>query len=142
MDWWDIPIIPLSAADYKNCSEKERQQTMGYWGEDYQESDGYLDLFAEVMSPIKEHITEEIYMDDAVIEASGLLLDILKNSELYYQPERELVGAAIKRLSIILKHYDASSWKHPAKRIASIEELRSELKKLYAKENRFTTLGR
>lgn len=115
---------------------------MGYWGEHYQESDGYLDLFAEVITPIKKQITEERYMDDAVIEASGLLLDVLKNSELYYQPERELVGIAIKRLDIILKHYDASSWKHPAERITSIKELRNDLKKLHAKETRTTTLGK
>ena len=113
---------------------------MGYWSEHYQDSDSYLDLFVEVINPIRNQITKEIYSDDAVVEASGLLLDILKNPELYYQPERELVGAAIKRLSIIIKHYDASSWKHPAKRIVSIEELRSDLKKLYAKESRSTTL--
>ena len=115
---------------------------MGYWGVYYQESDGYLDLFDEMFDPIKKILTKDKYSDDAVIDAAGLLLDVLKNSELYYEPEKELVGVAIKKLNVIAKRYDARSWKRPAERIESIERLQVDLEELYAEETRSTTLGK
>lgn len=117
---------------------------MGAWGHDFDECDGFLNLYGACMKPIEKALKvpkngHPYKMDDA-ISASGLLCEIISNKRLRYRPDTDLAKKAIDILNRVLSEYDFSGWKNPKLRKRYIRKLIERLSNIGGA--RTTSLGR
>lgn len=120
---------------------------MGFWGVHWQESDTYLDMFDGAMKRLNRIIDKEYsdnsikHQEGSIVAACGLLLDIVQNDNLYYEPEQELVQKAIGLIDRVLNLCDFANWRSPPERKEAVIFLRKALEERHNKKERYTSLG-
>lgn len=77
-----------------------------------------------------------------IVNASGLLYDILQNESLYYPSEKDMVYDAWLQLERVLDICDFKGWTKPEERKKNIEHLKNKLYEIWkTREVRYTTLS-
>jgi len=108
---------------------------MGAWGELYQESDSYLDLFAATLGPIWKQLNKKVNAANEldIVSAAGLLYDILQDPLLYEKASQDMIDLAIAKLIEVIEQVDFKAWTYPAVRKHAVRKLLLDFKLMLEK---------
>jgi hypothetical protein len=133
---------------------------MGAWGHDPESCDTYLDMIAEIFSPIRvvarADITKRVVGEDGeypedpdqnfkdaedyIVSAAALLVKLGKAGLYYHNNEGDAEALLHKLDKMFLKDPAFKDWRSPEERRMEVEKLKNELEELIKKGSRGTTL--